>query len=118
MKGKIHHFRLFHGSKILFLCTIFLLLFNISTPHEIPISVARRVSDIADDFRHHRQLLSYNGDPLATDPRLKFENPRLKNAYIALQAWKEAILSDPKNITANWVLISTTETLRGTSHMN
>ncbi|WOL19636.1 leucine-rich repeat extensin-like protein 6 [Canna indica] len=29
-------------------------------------------------------------------------NPRLEKAYVALQAWKHAITSDPKNITANW----------------
>ncbi|PKU59057.1 Leucine-rich repeat extensin-like protein 6 [Dendrobium catenatum] len=29
-------------------------------------------------------------------------NPRLEKAYIALQAWKHAITSDPKNLTADW----------------
>ncbi|KAF8401737.1 hypothetical protein HHK36_012683 [Tetracentron sinense] len=29
-------------------------------------------------------------------------NPRLLNAYIALQAWKHEIQSDPKNFTSNW----------------
>ncbi|KAI3754767.1 hypothetical protein L1987_54557 [Smallanthus sonchifolius] len=33
---------------------------------------------------------------------LVFENPRLRQAYIALQAWKSAILSDPFIFTANW----------------
>ncbi|KAK6140829.1 hypothetical protein DH2020_025423 [Rehmannia glutinosa] len=93
MKEMLHHYQ---ASKILFLCTTFLLLFNISTQHQLSISVDHRVNQ-------RRHLLSYNGDPLAIEPWLKFENPRLKNAYIALQAWKEAILSDPKNITANWV---------------
>ncbi|KAA8521759.1 hypothetical protein F0562_012432 [Nyssa sinensis] len=51
----------------------------------------------------HRQLLSYNADLLVIDPSLVFENPRIKNAYIALQAWKLAILSDPYNMTSNWV---------------
>lgn len=82
---------------------MFLLLFDLSTSHQTAISVDHRASDIDDDSHQHRRLLSYNGDPLATEPWLEFENPRLKNAYIALQAWKEAILSDPKNITANWV---------------
>ncbi|KAL2544770.1 Leucine-rich repeat extensin-like protein 3 [Forsythia ovata] len=50
-----------------------------------------------------RRVLSYNGDSLAINPSLKFENPRLENAYIALQAWKEAIISDPKNITGDWI---------------
>ncbi|KAK6946171.1 Leucine-rich repeat [Dillenia turbinata] len=31
-----------------------------------------------------------------------FENKRLKTAYIALQAWKKAIYSDPQNFTGNW----------------
>ncbi|KAL5702216.1 Leucine-rich repeat extensin-like protein 6 [Ranunculus cassubicifolius] len=29
-------------------------------------------------------------------------NPRLLKAYEALQAWKHAIISDPKNVTSNW----------------
>ncbi|KAL0374647.1 UNVERIFIED_CONTAM: Leucine-rich repeat extensin-like protein 2 [Sesamum radiatum] len=33
---------------------------------------------------------------------LSFENPNLRQAYIALQAWKKAIFSDPFNFTANW----------------
>lgn len=34
---------------------------------------------------------------------ISFPNPRLKGPYIALQAWKEAIYSDPFNTTKNWV---------------
>ncbi|KAJ8532107.1 hypothetical protein K7X08_012030 [Anisodus acutangulus] len=30
-------------------------------------------------------------------------NPRLQKAYVALQAWKRVIYSDPNNMTANWV---------------
>ncbi|KAA8526356.1 hypothetical protein F0562_008441 [Nyssa sinensis] len=30
-------------------------------------------------------------------------NPRLQQAYIALQAWKHVIYSDPNNFTSNWV---------------
>ncbi|CAN1160903.1 Pollen-specific leucine-rich repeat extensin-like protein 1 [Linum perenne] len=30
-------------------------------------------------------------------------NPRLHNAYLALQAWKRVIYSDPFNYTSNWV---------------
>ncbi|RAL44250.1 hypothetical protein DM860_015610 [Cuscuta australis] len=52
---------------------------------------------------NQRRPLSYNGDALAVDPSLSFGNRRLENAYIALQAWKEAIISDPLNITGNWV---------------
>lgn len=37
------------------------------------------------------------------NPSLVFENNRIQNAYIALQALKQAILSDPLNFTTNWV---------------
>ncbi|OMO58065.1 hypothetical protein COLO4_34891 [Corchorus olitorius] len=56
-----------------------------------------------------RQLLYYRdefgdrGEKVTVDPSLVFENPRLRNAYIALQAWKQAILSDPSNYTGDWV---------------
>ncbi|CAN7054053.1 unnamed protein product [Brassica oleracea var. botrytis] len=42
-------------------------------------------------------------DIIKVDPSLKFENDRLKRAYIALQAWKKAIYSDPFKTTKNWV---------------
>ncbi|MCE3051614.1 hypothetical protein HAX54_050334 [Datura stramonium] len=31
------------------------------------------------------------------------ENPRIHQAYIAMQAWKRVIYSDPNNLTANWI---------------
>ncbi|KAK8660145.1 hypothetical protein V6N13_051079 [Hibiscus sabdariffa] len=34
---------------------------------------------------------------------LTFDNHRLKRAYVALQAWKQAVISDPFNFTSNWV---------------
>ncbi|GER31045.1 leucine-rich repeat (LRR) family protein [Striga asiatica] len=37
-----------------------------------------------------------------TLPQTQFPNPRLFNAYIALQAWKHAITADPLNFTSNW----------------
>ena len=37
------------------------------------------------------------------DPSFGFENDSLRDAYIALQVWNEAILSDPKNLTQDWV---------------
>ncbi|XP_062155278.1 leucine-rich repeat extensin-like protein 2 [Alnus glutinosa] len=39
---------------------------------------------------------------VVVDPNLSFENPRLPQAYIALQAWKSAIFSDPFNFKATW----------------
>lgn len=42
------------------------------------------------------------GVHIKVDPKLKFENPKLREAYIALQSWKLAIFSDPFNFTANW----------------
>ncbi|KAJ1393504.1 Leucine-rich repeat-containing N-terminal, plant-type [Sesbania bispinosa] len=59
-------------------------------------------------YIRQRQLLYYRdefgdrGENVTVDPSLVFENDRIKNAYIALQAWKQAILSDPRNFTANW----------------
>jgi len=35
-------------------------------------------------------------------PSHQFTNPRLQNAFIALQAWKKAMTSDPHNFTSNW----------------
>ncbi|THF96930.1 leucine-rich repeat extensin-like protein 4 [Camellia sinensis] len=43
------------------------------------------------------------GDTLTIDPSLDIKNPRLKNAYLALQAWKQVIISDPNNNTGNWI---------------
>ncbi|KAF0916282.1 hypothetical protein E2562_005895 [Oryza meyeriana var. granulata] len=38
------------------------------------------------------------------DPRWRFSSSRLRDAYVALQTWKqEAIFFDPKNLTADWV---------------
>ncbi|CAM0957492.1 unnamed protein product [Alopecurus aequalis] len=38
------------------------------------------------------------------DPAWRFPSPRLRDAYLALQTWKQqAIFSDPNNLTGNWV---------------
>lgn len=87
----------------LFYPVIFLILFNAA-------SITNQISNTIDDpfaglgieKSNRRKLLSYNGDVLAMNPSLSIENFRLKNAYIALQAWKQVILSDPHNITKNW----------------
>ncbi|XP_028096550.1 leucine-rich repeat extensin-like protein 4 [Camellia sinensis] len=56
-----------------------------------------------------RQLLYYRdefgdrGEFVTVNPSLVFPNPRLRTAYIALKAWKEAIFSDPQNLTTDWV---------------
>ncbi|KAM1113509.1 hypothetical protein ACFX2B_045622 [Malus domestica] len=67
------------------------------------------LSDKEALYIKHRQLLYYHdefGDRVehvTVDPSLVFENDRLRNAYIALQSLKQAILSDQFNITGNWV---------------
>ncbi|KAK6152094.1 hypothetical protein DH2020_014729 [Rehmannia glutinosa] len=49
------------------------------------------------------QESNINLDDIQTDAnKFNFENPNLRQAYIALQAWKQAIFSDPFNFTANW----------------
>ncbi|TVU17194.1 hypothetical protein EJB05_33213, partial [Eragrostis curvula] len=41
---------------------------------------------------------------VVVDPSWRFPNQRLRDAYVALQTWKQqAIFSDPKNFTADWV---------------
>ncbi|XP_073305250.1 leucine-rich repeat extensin-like protein 7 [Primulina huaijiensis] len=97
MKNKIPHL-----SASLYV--VFCLLFSVSTTHHINLSPDYHVSfDDHGHFHNHRRLLSYHGDPLAIQPWLQFKNSRMKNAYIALQSWKESMISDPNNVTANWV---------------
>ncbi|KAH7862021.1 hypothetical protein Vadar_033709 [Vaccinium darrowii] len=49
---------------------------------------------------HHRIPSSYKTSKATT---FNVSNPRLEQAYIALQAWKSVIFSDPKNFTSDWV---------------
>ncbi|KNA07798.1 hypothetical protein SOVF_168590 [Spinacia oleracea] len=46
-------------------------------------------------------LLSFPSPSYQQHPHT-FSNPRLKKAYIALQAWKKSITDDPNNFTRNW----------------
>ncbi|PWA69581.1 hypothetical protein CTI12_AA296570 [Artemisia annua] len=53
-----------------------------------------------------KKLLSFHDEFISEkceNETLVFENMRIKDAYVALQAWKHAILSDPQNLTRNWV---------------
>ncbi|KAM2067131.1 hypothetical protein COP2_044778 [Malus domestica] len=56
-----------------------------------------------------RQLLYYidqdgsRGETVTVPDALVFENSRLRSAYIALQAWKQAMVSDPRDQISNWV---------------
>ncbi|KAL2494317.1 leucine-rich repeat extensin-like protein 4 [Forsythia ovata] len=67
------------------------------------------LTDAEAHYIKQRQLLYYKyefGDrceKVTVDPTLVFENPRQRNAYVALQALKQAILSYPQNLTTNWV---------------
>ncbi|XP_010520859.1 PREDICTED: leucine-rich repeat extensin-like protein 7 [Tarenaya hassleriana] len=49
-----------------------------------------------------RQLLYTKDGPVSVPPFLIFGNERLERAYVALQAWKRVMISDPFNLTANW----------------
>ncbi|KAJ0972644.1 hypothetical protein J5N97_020603 [Dioscorea zingiberensis] len=71
---------------------------------------ASSLSDVEAASITRRQLLTFhNSGDLPADFEFefkvdfKFKNPRLRRAYIALQAWKQAIHSDPYNFTGNWV---------------
>ncbi|KAM1254008.1 hypothetical protein ACFX2J_041817 [Malus domestica] len=67
------------------------------------------LSDEEALYIKNRQLLYYRdefgdrGELVTVDPSLVFKNDQLRNAYIALQALKQAILSNSLNITGNWV---------------
>ncbi|MBA0717003.1 hypothetical protein Golax_004852, partial [Gossypium laxum] len=68
------------------------------------------LSDAEASYLSQRQLLTLpengelpDGFEFQVQINLKFDNSRLRRAYIALQAWKKAMYSDPKNITNNWV---------------
>ncbi|KAJ1687941.1 hypothetical protein LUZ63_019331 [Rhynchospora breviuscula] len=71
--------------------------------------VSHGLTNAEAGYIRRRQLLYYldeNGDRgeyVKVDPSYQFANTHLRDAYIALQAWKHAILSDPFNLTANWV---------------
>ncbi|KEH30699.1 putative leucine-rich repeat domain, L domain-containing protein [Medicago truncatula] len=47
----------------------------------------------------HKHKHQHNHNHIHNSPL----NPRLYRAFLALQAWKHVIYSDPKNITSNWV---------------
>ena len=66
------------------------------------------LTDSQASFDKQRQLFSYSeqfvsGGELESVSVVTFENFRLRSAYVALQAWKQAIISDPLNLTLNWV---------------
>ncbi|RCV26021.1 hypothetical protein SETIT_5G211700v2 [Setaria italica] len=90
-----------------------LLLFLLIAPHLLASASAAFVSrglSASDAARiRRRQLLQYSSggdhghdDVAAVDPSYSFPNPRLRDAYVALQAWRRAILSDPRNVTGTW----------------
>ncbi|KAI0508133.1 hypothetical protein KFK09_014267 [Dendrobium nobile] len=71
----------------------------------IPIA-GHALTDAEAGYIRHRQLLYYRdgfAEKVSIPPSFSFPNPRLRDAYIALQSWKLAIISDPKNKTGNWV---------------
>ncbi|KAK1698199.1 hypothetical protein QYE76_014896 [Lolium multiflorum] len=57
------------------------------------------------NYQQRRRLLeSYadDGSDVYVDPSYEFRNQHLRDAYVALHAWKHAILSDPLNVTGSW----------------
>ncbi|CAK9178593.1 unnamed protein product [Ilex paraguariensis] len=86
-------------------CFVFLLFFLFSSFSLGSLAL----SDAEASFITHRQLLALRenddlppGYEYEVDVKFTFANPRLRRAYIALQAWKKAIYSDPLNTTRNW----------------
>ncbi|KAL3571653.1 hypothetical protein D5086_025557 [Populus alba] len=71
------------------------------------LSVALSLSEASFIARRQPSSLKKNVNlpdyfELKIELNITFPNPRLRKAYIALQAWKKAIRSDPLNITGNW----------------
>ncbi|KAK9983655.1 hypothetical protein SO802_033180 [Lithocarpus litseifolius] len=99
MKEKIH----------ILLSFTFLTLFCLSTSTTQQFHIPNNAVLAQASHIKQRQLLYYKDkfgsrNELASVPHsLVFDNPRLKNAYIALHAWKLTIISDPLNFTSNWV---------------
>ncbi|OVA15448.1 Leucine-rich repeat [Macleaya cordata] len=89
----------------------FLVLFFIIFLFSSSISFSTALSDAEASLIARRQLLTIkeNGGDLPDDVeyemdiKVTFANSRLRRAYIALQAWKKAMYSDPFNTTGNWV---------------
>lgn len=111
MKNKTTHhfyFNLLSLLLLLLLLPIFIFSFFLSSANADSFNNGG-LTDTESLYIKQRQLLYYRdefgdrGENVTIDSSLVFENPRLRNAYIALQAWKEAILSDPQNLTGNWV---------------
>lgn len=103
MKIKINHC---HHLPLLYIFFLIFAILDVSATQQQQFSISTNggLNNVQVKYIRRRQLLSYSDrDPLVIDPSLAFENPRIKNAYIAIKAWKQAILSDPNNITANWV---------------
>ncbi|KAK1430874.1 hypothetical protein QVD17_13957 [Tagetes erecta] len=74
---------------------IFLMIVYVSTTQQLPVH---------GGSTHHRRVLLEGGDTgMVCDPSFNFENMRMRNAYVALQAWKAVIDSDPHGVTNNWV---------------
>ncbi|KAJ0977866.1 hypothetical protein J5N97_013340 [Dioscorea zingiberensis] len=81
--------------------SLLLLLFSISaaaafSTHGLTATEAARI--------RRRQLLAVRDGAggAVIPPSFSFPNDHLRDAFIALQAWKQAIFSDPKNFTGDW----------------
>ena len=72
-------------------------------------SHATTLTNSQDSLDKQRQLFYYSeqfgsgGEFESVPSLLTFDNHGLRSAYVALQAWKQAIISDPLNLTSNWV---------------
>ncbi|MCO5574753.1 hypothetical protein L7F22_028543 [Adiantum nelumboides] len=74
----------------------------------LPFAVANAVFDDEDSvldypISPHLSRRSLQQFSFPINPLLGLLNPNLRAAYVALQAWKAAITSDPNGITATWV---------------
>ncbi|GMP54126.1 hypothetical protein CsSME_00019386 [Camellia sinensis var. sinensis] len=102
-----HHFFPHVLSLHFFLFSLFFFISSATSHYDFAVNGV--LTDAGALYIKQRQLLYYRdefgdrGEFVTVNPSLVFPNPRLRTAYIAFQAWKEAIFSDPQNLTADWV---------------
>ncbi|CAL5394307.1 unnamed protein product [Camellia sinensis] len=102
-----HHFFSHVLSLHFFLFSLFFFISSATSHYDFAVNGV--LTDAGALYIKQRQLLYYRdefgdrGEFVTVKPSLVFPNPRLRTAHIAFQAWKEAIFSDPQNLTADWV---------------
>ncbi|GKD49128.1 pollen-specific leucine-rich repeat extensin-like protein 3, partial [Tanacetum coccineum] len=73
---------------------------SLSLPLNNALATRRHLAQTKEDDQKTR-IFDFSFD-FHIDARFHFPNPRLRQAYAALQEWKKFIFSDPGNMLSNW----------------